>query len=197
MNNNLNAGNKGLINLGNTCYMNSALQCLSHLKIFHYSDEKFFNECKRSNETSLIYEWFQFQKEMWNNNNNKAFNPINILKRFRELCNKYNLYFQSFSQNDIDEFLYIFLDLLHKGINREVKMTFNKEINDEADRINVKSNELWVKFYEKDYSYIVENFYSQLLEITSCSNCGYYTTNHDPIQVLSLEINNIKSSNCN
>ena len=44
------------------------------------------------------------------------------------------------------------------------------------------------RFYEKDYSYIVENFYSQLLGITSCTDCEYYTTNHDPIQVLSLEI---------
>ena len=34
MSNNL-AGNKGLANLGNTCYMNAAIQCLSHLLEFH------------------------------------------------------------------------------------------------------------------------------------------------------------------
>ena len=31
---------------------------------------------------------------------------------------------------------------------------------DEGDKIIVKSLDTWKRFYEKDYSYIVENFYS-------------------------------------
>ena len=193
----INAGNKGLANLGNTCYMNSALQCLSHLITFHPNNEKFFNECKRSNQESLLYEWFQFQRKMWSNDSSEVLNPINLLRRFQQLCMEKDLYFSNFSQNDVDEFLTLFLDLLHQGVSREVTMTFSKNVEDEADKINLKSNETWQRFYEKDYSYIVENFYSQLLSITSCTDCEYYTTNHDPIQVISLEIPNSASSlNC-
>ena len=184
----INAGNKGLVNLGNTCYMNSALQCLSHLITFHPNNEKFFNSCRIADEGSLIYEWFQFQRKMWNNESLQTHNPIKLLQRFQRLCIENNLYFSNFSQNDVDEFLTLFLDLLHQGIKKEVTMEFSTEIEDEADKINVKSNETWKRFYEKDYSYIVDNFYSQLLSITSCSECDYYTTNHDPIQVISLEI---------
>jgi len=190
----INAGNKGLVNLGNTCYMNSALQCLSHLITFHPNNEKFFNCCKKANKNSLIYEWFQFQRKIWNNDSDEVQNPLRLLQRFQRLCLEKDLFFSNFSQNDVDEFLTLFLDLLHQGIKREVTMSFSTKIDDDADKVNLKSNETWKRFYEKDYSYIVENFYSQLLSITSCTDCEYYTTNHDPIQVVSLEIPNDASS---
>ena len=51
--------------------MNSILQCLSHLVIFHPHNQNYFKECKKL-DNGLMYEWFQFQRKMWSNENNEC-----------------------------------------------------------------------------------------------------------------------------
>ena len=182
----MNAGNKGLANLGNTCYMNTALQCLSHLLEFHPKNESFLNENKSTN--ALCRSWIQLQEELWSNDNGKLVIPTNFLETFSRECNLNGTEFYKFEQNDTEEFIEFFMDLLHKSMKKQVIISIEGEAITNVDKLAIKAINEWSNFFKNDYSYIIKKFYSQLLSITSCTKCDYITTNHDPLMVLSLEL---------
>ena len=187
----MNSGNKGFHNLGNMCYMNSALQCLSHLLEFHPKNDVFMNDCLKyqgKKDFELMNQWIQLQMNIWDNSFNSSINTQNFLKSFISHCREKDKIFYNFHQNDVDEFLTLLMELLHESIKKKVKITVNGTARTQLDKIAYKSIEGWKRFFEDDYSYIIKKFYSQLLTVTSCTQCDYVTTNHDPIMVLSLEI---------
>ena len=130
-------------------------------------------------------DWFDFQRQMWSNDDDHMINPMKLLQCFQRECSENDLYFENFDQNDVDEFLVLFLDLIHRGIRRSVNLRITLGENDAIIR---KAYDVWKEFYENDYSYIVHNFHSQTIGITACAECNYSTTNHEPVQVISLEI---------
>lgn len=182
----MNAGNKGLANLGNTCYMNSAIQCLSHLLEFHPKNETFLNQNK--NKGDIYTEWLKLQIELWRNDTSDPVVPKGFLQSFSKHCEESDKEFYNFHQNDTEEFIEYFMDFLHQSIKRSVKFTFKGDIQTQLDKLALQSSKSWSDFFKNDYSYIIEKFYSQLLSITSCPKCDYMTVNFDPFMTLSLEI---------
>ena len=182
----MNAGNKGLANLGNTCYMNSAIQCLSHLLEFHPKNEHFLHENR--NKDDIYRSWLQLQLELWENDKSEHIVPRLFLKRFMKECHETDREFHNFNQNDTEEFIEIFMDLLHRSMKRSITISIQGQINDQLDKLAVKAFNSWSQFFKDDYSYIIQKFYSQLLSVTSCTKCDYVTVNFDPCMVIPLEI---------
>ena len=60
-------GYSGLTNLGNTCYLNAAVQILSHIHELNNYLMK-VNQINRTNDSVLTIEWVSLYKLLWSQN---------------------------------------------------------------------------------------------------------------------------------
>ncbi|MEQ2250950.1 hypothetical protein ILYODFUR_006133 [Ilyodon furcidens] len=184
------SGRVGLRNIGNTCFLNAVVQCLSHTRVLRnycllksYKHEKFSKE-----EAKLMDTFSQVLSGLWDvREEDNVVNPRQFYSIFKEAVP----YFSGYSQQDAQEFLRFLLDKLHTEINRRpyVKRT-GKELEPTyvRFRISEEANAMWKKHLERDDSIIVDLFSGQLRSSLHCSVCSHYSNTFDVFCDLSLPI---------
>ena len=99
-------GRTGLANCGNTCYINSCIQCLSHtFELNDFLKEKSYEgKLNKVPDSLLLVEWDNLRELMWSQNCQIA--PWGFVKAIQKVSNlKSNQFFQDYNQNDVQEFL--------------------------------------------------------------------------------------------
>ncbi|CDQ75171.1 ubiquitin carboxyl-terminal hydrolase 2 isoform X1 [Oncorhynchus mykiss] len=179
----------GLRNLGNTCFMNSILQCLSNTHnlrdyCLHNSHRRDLNKNSRTNTGALMEEFAKLLQTMWTSSSSEAVGP----SEFKTQIQRYAPRFVGYNQQDAQEFLRFLLDGLHNEVNRvTVRPRGSSEDFDHLpDR--EKGDRMWSKYLEREDSKVVDLFVGQLKSSLTCSTCGYCSTVFDPFWDLSLPI---------
>ena len=192
----------GLENLGNTCYMNSVLQCLSSIQELreYYLDQEFIKHLTTEDVKALSIEYYKLTNTIWNNENGYL-SPAQLHRVIMILSMKYgNGEFKLGQQCDAHEFLNFLLDQIHNTIKKEVTANIKGVIRNEKDKMALEAMKCWKNYYEKEYSQIVKLFSGQYCSMVTSSDNKFVTSYcFDPFNTLQLEIpsgNNISIYDC-
>lgn len=168
-----NKGLSGLSNLGNTCYMNSILQCLSNtLPLSHY----LLTMKIESPLNNLIQMYIKVLLEIWKENSPLA--PVSFKKCLNIILPKY----KNNIQHDAHEFLLDFMNILHDNLSiKEVDF----DININASKYIKEANSS-LKTHIKKKSIISELFNGQIIKKFTCNDCNYTFRRYEPFLSLDL-----------
>ncbi|POM71202.1 Ubiquitin-specific protease [Phytophthora palmivora] len=112
-------GKMGLRNLGNTCFMNSALQCLSHVELLtrYFLSNQYKKDLNVDNPLgtggNLANEYDALLKELWFGTVPST-SPANL----KRAISRFAPQFSGFQQHDAQELLAYIIDGLHEDLNR-------------------------------------------------------------------------------
>ena len=158
----------GMINLGNTCFINSCLQVLIHCPLFiHKFFDKYDSLDKNKNDIVISRYFYDVCTSM--------VNTINTQEKYIDITNFKTVFgtkhqmFEGYLQNDSQEFCRIFLEDLSTELNEIKNKTLYRELTNSLQRTKTfKDKEYAKNFTEREKSIITETFYSQIITTFTC-----------------------------
>lgn len=182
-------GTTGLNNLGNTCFMNAAVQCVSNTQpLTKYFKEGYYQyELNRTNPLGMkghiAQRYGDLMKDIWSGTT-KTTAPLKL----RWTIGKYAPRFNGFQQHDSQELLSFLLDGLHEDLNRVHDKPYVELKDSDGRPDEIVAQEAWDNHLLRNQSVIVDLFHGQLKSQVKCKECGHTSVRFDPFNYLSLPL---------
>ncbi|XP_060737314.1 ubiquitin carboxyl-terminal hydrolase 11 [Tachysurus vachellii] len=179
----------GLSNLGNTCFMNSALQCLSNtpplteyfLRNLYLEELNFTNPLGMKGEIAEAY--VDVLKQIWSGKHSFI-----MPRGFKAKLGHFAPQFLGYQQHDAHELLSFLLDGLHEDLNRIKKKEY-VEVKDADGRSDQEmADRAWCVHKRRNDSVIVDTFHGLLKSTLVCPECGKVSETFDPFCYLTVPL---------
>ncbi|KAI7817153.1 hypothetical protein BC939DRAFT_16908 [Gamsiella multidivaricata] len=190
-------GKTGLTNLGNTCFMNSVIQCLIATPPLsrYFLDGSFKRHINVKNplgtQGKLADAFSDLIRNMWSGQS-LVVSPTS----FRYAIGGFAPQFKGTEQHDSQEFLSFLLDGLHEDLKLEPRPPPpGDDEGSEADEARMESlpeyeaSEIaWQRYLRRDNSIVVNLFQGQFMNRLQCTKCGKTSTTYNAFMYLALPI---------
>lgn len=191
-------GNLGLSNLGNTCYMNSALQCLVHIPELnnYFLLDLFKNDLNKLNplgcngEIAATFSGLLHKLFDESSGSQGSVTP----RDFKFTIGRHSSMFRGYQQQDSQEFTSWLLDTLHEDLNRIHKKPYleKPELKDEdinsADALRAVAETCWKQHKMRNDSVVVDLFTGLYQSTLVCPTCQKKSVTFDPFNDLTLPL---------
>eukprot|EP00698_Gefionella_okellyi_P011731 TRINITY_DN3117_c0_g1_i1.p1 TRINITY_DN3117_c0_g1~~TRINITY_DN3117_c0_g1_i1.p1 ORF type:complete len:938 (+),score=163.09 TRINITY_DN3117_c0_g1_i1:63-2876(+) len=185
-------GRAGLNNLGNTCFMNSALQCLSNTAplVQYFVSGDFLPNLNRTNplgnKGELAEAFAALMRKLWSGRFCRV-RPT----QFKAAISQFAPQFSGYRQHDSQELIAFLLDGLHEDVNK-VQI---KQYRETPDCVNPTEEAklaaaalAWNYHKERNDSKVVDLFLGQFMSTVVCPDCHNPSLKFDPLMYLSLPL---------
>ncbi|XP_044066779.1 ubiquitin carboxyl-terminal hydrolase 19 isoform X2 [Siniperca chuatsi] len=182
-------GFTGLVNLGNTCFMNSVIQSLSNTRELrdYFHDRAFEAEINCNNPLGtggrLAIGFAVLLRALWKGTHH-AFQPSKLKAIVASKASQ----FTGYAQHDAQEFMAFLLDGLHEDLNRIQNKPYTETVDSDGRLDEVVAEEAWQRHKMRNDSFIVDLFQGQFKSKLVCPTCSKVSITFDPFLYLPVPL---------